>query len=336
VRKLAIALFALAGCIDEFSGSELQIDFSREMPVQASAFRAQSPDELPNNIHFTLYAFDEAMVDGGMTVGYLFAIQQFEVHRVVDLDSPCYIDVGEHVPIEGLHVSQYANEIMKKYGFTDVSMPPAGATEEQKIAVATALERQKNVLGMASSGSPPDSYGGPKAITSVSTGGYPAIAADCSDPSGIPPPDCVEPDANQRRLEQGQAAWEQDPDLFEGTDRVLTRPLNGTTYGMAVGVNPINMGPIGGSAFFVDETLTDFDGYAIYWQYDDADGDGEPDYPASVPADERNEFGTLFLSGRPETPTRGVIHVHMTSLVAPAVSAELAIFADIDEDSVHF
>jgi hypothetical protein len=328
VRKLAIALFALAGCIDEFSGSELQIDFSPDTPVQASAYRAALPGELPNNIHFTLYAFDEVAGDGGMTTGYVFAIQSFEIHRVVDVDSPCFIDVGEHVPIEGLHVSQYANEIMKKYGFTDVTMPPAGATEQQKVEVATALVRQNNVQLMAGAM-------GPKAIGSASSGSYPAVAADCNDTNGIPPPDCVDAAANQRRLEKCQAAWNDDPALFEGTDRVLTSPLNGTTYGMVVGMNPVNLGYIGGSAFFVDESLADFDGYAIYWQYDDANGDGDPDYPAGFPDADKTDLGTLYLYGRAETPTRGVLHVHMTSPVS-AVTAEIAIFPDIDHDTVHF
>lgn len=329
MRKLAIALFALAGCIDEFSGSELQIDFSPDTPVQASAYRAALPGELPNNIHLTLYAFDEVADDSGMTTGYVFAIQSFEIHRVVDLDSPCFIDVGEHVPIEGLHVSQYANEIMKKNGFTDATMPPAGATEKQKTEVATALDRQENVELMAGTA-------GPKIIASASTGGYPAVAADCNDTNGIPPPDCVEPAANQRRLEKCQAAWDADPALFEGTDRVLTLPLNGTTYGTVVGTNPVNMGGyIGGSAFFVDESLADFDGYAIYWQYDDANGDGDPDYPAGFPEEDKTELGTLYLYGRAETPTRGVLHVHMTSPIS-AVTAELAIFPNIDQDTVHF
>ena len=329
MRTLAIALFTLAGCIDEFQGSEIEIDFAPPTPVQASDYRAAGGDEMPSNIHFTLYAFDESMDEGGMTVGRLFAVQQFEIHRVVDLDSPCYIDVGAHVPIPGLHVSQYADEIMKRNGFTDVAMPPAGATEQQKIDVATAIQRQTNVGLLAGNG-------GPKVISSVSSGMYGAVAASCTDPNGIPPPDCVEPAANQRRLDACQAAWDADPALFEGTDRVLTSPLNGTTRGMVVGVNPVNTAPIGGAAFFVDEGLTDFDGYAIYWQYDDADGDGNPDYPASVPVEDQTDVGQLFLFGRPESPTRGVIRVHLANFETPAVTAELAIFADIDQDSVHF
>jgi hypothetical protein len=329
VRTIIIGLLALAGCIDEFQGSELQIDFSPAVPVQSSSYRPQSATELPDNVHFTLYAYDETMDPGGGTTGRLFAVQDFEIHRVVDLQSPCYIDVGEHVPFPGLHVSQYVDEMKKKTGIDDPTMPPADATEGEKIDIATAFRRGVVIDEMAG-------VNGPKAITSASPHIYPALAANCTDTNGIPPPDCVEPDANQRRLELCQSQWDHNKTLFEGTDRVLTAPLNGTTYGLAIGTNPANLAPVGGSAFFVDEVLTGFDGFAIYWQYDDADKDGKPDYPASVPVTERTDLGTLFLFGTSESPTRGVIRAHMTSITSPQVKADLAIFADIGDDDVHF
>ncbi|HEY5937340.1 MAG TPA: hypothetical protein VIU61_21980, partial [Kofleriaceae bacterium] len=82
--------------------------------------------------------------------------------------------------------------------------------------------------------------------------------------------------------------------------------------------------------------LEDFDGYAIYWQFDDANNDGMPDYPASVPVSERTALGQLFLFGRPRSVTRGVIHVSLVNFSTPAITAELAVFADVDEDTVHF
>lgn len=330
MRTIAIALFSLAGCIDEFQGSNIQIDLAGPTPIQASAFGAAVAGELPNNIHFTLYAFDESTDTGGGTVGRLFEVQKFEIHRIVDLESPCFIDVGDHVPIPGLHVSKYAEEIAARKGIPDIANPPASATEEDIIDVATAIQRQRNVAAMYSEL-------GPKAVTSASPGGYGAVAADCSDTNGIPPPECTDEASNQRRLEMCTAAWESDELLFEGTDRVLTAPLNGITYGMVVGMNPVNFAPIGGAGFFVEEVLHDFDGFAVYWQYDDANNDGSPDYPPTVPDDERAPLGKLFLFGRPDKHiTRGVIHTHMTNLESPAITAELAIFANIGEDDVHF
>ena len=308
-------LLALAGCVDELRGSNVQFDFSPNMPVQASAYRTPGALELPSNVHFTLYAFSETD-DNGNVIGRLFELQRFEVEHIVDLDSPCYIDKGEHAAFPGLHVSQFAALMKAKTGIADVANPPPGASQQDQIEVATAIQRQANVALLAGDD-------GPKVITSWTTFAYPPLAADCADTSGIPPPTCTDDASNQRRLEMCQAAWDDkqnDHLYYEGTDLVLTDPLDGITYGFVDGMNPINLAPIGGAQLFVDEDLAGFAGFAVYWQRDDA--------PAS-------DIGTQLLFGRPTQPTRGVIHVHMTSLVS-SVTAELAIFANLEDDDVHF
>jgi hypothetical protein len=326
VRTIAIALLSLAACIDEFQGSNVQIDLAETTPVQAVVGATPRTGELPNNIHFTLYAFKETA-----DVGSLFELQRFEIHRVTDLSSPCFIDVGERVPFPGLHVSQYIPKMQEKTGITDLANPPAGATEAQKIDMATATQRYRNVVALASND-------GLNAVTTASEGGYPAVAANCTDTNGIPPPMCTDDVSNARRLAACQAAWAADPNLYEGTDRVLTKPLNGTTFGYVdITYSPINLAPVGGAQFFSALTLTDVDGYALYWQYDDANHDGMPDYPASVPANERSELGVLMMFGRPTQPTRGVIHSHMVSPnPVETFFADLAVFQDLAQDDVHF
>jgi hypothetical protein len=317
----------LGGCIDEFHGSNVQIDLAAATPVQASVGVTPTADQLPDNVHFTLYAFEQDS-ESGKPVGRLFEVETFEIHRIVDLNSPCFIDVGEHVPYPGLHVSQYANQVMMDNGFTSMTPPPT-ATEAQKIEVATALQRQKNVEAQAGNE-------GLKVVSGASNGGYLPIATDCNDTSKIPPPMCTDAASNQRRLAMCTDAWSHDPEYFEGTDRVLTVPLNGTTHGMVSGMNPVNLAPVGGAQFFVDENLDNFQGYAIYWQYDDANHDGMPDYPPGTPAADQDPLGTQLLFGKPTAPTRGVFHVHMTNRADPSLTAELAIFANLDDDEVHF
>jgi hypothetical protein len=308
-KALLVAVVTLAGCVDGFIGSNLQLDLSAATPVQASVGATPRADELASDVHFTLYAFqDDPMV------GRLFEIQRFEVHRVVDLQSPCFIDVGDHVPHPGLHVSQYAARIAQDTGIADLANPPPGATQQQQIDAATAVQRQLNVTALASDA-------GPKAITSVSAHAYPPVGAACADPSGIPPSTCTDDTSNQRRLAICQAAWHNDPDYFEGTDRILTSPLAGTTHGFVDGTNPINLAPIGGAQFFVDEELAGFTGFALYWQ-----ADTTTDPPP----------GTLLMFGKPTTPTRGVIHVHLTSAQSPALTGDLAIFSNLDADSTQF
>lgn len=328
MRTIAIALLSLAGCIDEYQGSNVQIDLAEPFPIQATVGATPRTGELPNNVHFRLYAFREYVNESGDTVGSLFELQRFETHRVTDLTSPCFIDTGPNVPFSGLHVSRFIPKMQEKTGITDLANP-GNASRENQIDMATAQHRYNKVLVLASDV-------GLKVVTSHSVGGYPAVAANCTDPNGIPPPMCDDAESNKRRDAACAAAWDADPLLFEGTDRVLTKPLNGIANGYVnIAMSPINFAPIGGAQWFLDETLDDFDGYAIYWQFDDANSDGMPDYPGSWTG-ERTKFGELMMFGRPEMPTRGRLHVHMRSFVNPSWTAELAIFADLAQDDVHF
>ena len=280
------------------------------MPVLASVGATPGVGELPANTHFTLYAYQTSP---DMTTGSLFEVAQFEVHRVVDLTSPCFIDVGDEVPHPGLHVSQYATVIGQDTGIPDLANPPPGATEAQKQAAATAVQREANIQLLVGPT-------GIRAVTSASTGNYGAVATNCTDTTGIPPPECTDEASNARRLTACQAAWAADPNYYEGTDRVLTSPLNGVSHGMVDGENPINLSPVGGAGLFVDSNLVGFDGYAIYTQPDDQTTPG----------------GDLLLFGTPTTPTRGVTHVDLASPGTGLLTAEMAIFSNLGQDDVQF
>lgn len=304
----ALLAALLAGCVDGFGGSNVQIDLSPRTPPQAPASRAPSAGELPSNIHFRLYAIQEIEDRDA-----LFELQRFEIHKLVDPTSPCFIDVGPSVPFPGLHVTQFERKVGEVTGITDPANPPPGATMEQQIQAGTARQRMINLAALAGEA-------GLKAVTSASPGTYPPVDASC-DGAGLPPPACTDDAANARRLEICRAAWAADPLLFEGTDRVLTSPLNGTTFGFVVGVNPVTPTPVGGAQLVVGDALDGVDEYAIFFQTDGVD-----------------EPGTLFLAGRPRaSATRGVTHVHMESPLLPnSVEAEVVIFANLDEDDVHF
>jgi hypothetical protein len=156
-------------------------------------------------------------------------------------------------------------------------------------------------------------------VTSASASEYPPVDADCAG-AGLPPRMCIDDASNARRLQICRSSWTADPNLFEGTDRVLTAPLNGTTFGFVVGTNPVNLAPVGGAQWFTDEALGGVDEYAIYFQTDNVE----------------DSLGTLVLSGRPVTTTRGVRHVPMTSPTSVSVTADLAIFEDLGEDDTQF
>lgn len=311
---VALAGLALAtGCVETFAGSNVQLDLPLELPAQASSYGTMLPGQLDPHSHYTLYAIDEYAVDADSTASRLFELQRFEVHPIVDLASPCFIDVGDHVPYVGLHVSQYANKFEIDTGITDIANPPPGASEQDQIDMATAIQRMRNVDALGSEE-------GIHVVSSASTSDYPAVAADCNGSEDqIPPPSCIDDASNARRLRLCQAAWAADRTYFEGTDRILTAPLNGLSAGTLVGLNPVNMAPVGGAQFFVDEALGGFDAYAIYAQLDAIE-----DAP-----------GELVLFGRPTKPVRGVLHVALTS-PGTGLEAHMVIFPNLDEDEVNF
>jgi hypothetical protein len=328
------------GCVDGFHGSNVQIDFrnfvppmgmspgSSEFPVQATVAGTPAAGELPANTHFTLYAVPDPGIPTSM-----IELTNFEVHRLVDPTSPCFIDVGEHVPHAGLHVTEFAHRISEDTGITDIAHPPATATEQQKIEMATALQREDNIKKIASDlqivrNNQTITEFGIRAITSASTSVYPAVATDCSGtPDRIPPAICIDDASNALRLQLCQKAWDDAPDLYEGTDRVITTPLNGRIYGLVDGENPVNESPVGGATFFLDNPLVNIGGYAIYNQIDGVDGPGRRIVGGNV-------------SPTAGMPTRGVTHV--TLVGAPLVAGQpplvglMAVFSDLGQDDVHF
>ena len=304
----AVAAVAAAGCVDGFRGANIEIDLSPGTSVQAHVAGAPAAGELPANSHFTLYAIQE-----NASLVRLFELTRFEIHRIVDPTSPCFIETGENVPHPGLHVTQFAAKIGEDTGIADYKNPPATATDQQKLLMDTAVQRMANVAALGSAT-------GIKVVASASTSTYPQVATSCGGPQDqIPPAMCSDDASNELRLRLCQAAWNADPDLWEGTDRVLTAPLNGTTHGMVLGLNPINMAPVGGAQFFVDQALDRVDAYAIYVQVDDMD-----------------QPGTQLFFGRPTTSTRGVSHIHMVNPMNPMLTAEMAVFAELGQDDVHF
>lgn len=299
------------GCVEGFRGANVQIDLAPTTPAQVFPGVPPGANDLPSNVHYKLYAIEEA--DGR---DLLFELTRFEVHKIVEPNSPCFIDTVGRYP--GIHVTQFKRRLFDELGFDNnaapleaLANPPAGASDFDKVDAASAVQRMINVGLLAGPA-------GIKIVSTASPGGYPGVDASC-DGDGLPPPTCIDDAHNARRLAECRRVWAADPELFEGTDRVFTAPLNGTTLGFVNGQNPLNLAPVGGAQFFVDMQLVDIDKYAIFIQND---GDEGP--------------GTLFVSGRPTSPTRGVLRVRMTNVAAPGQLAELAIFPDLGEDHVNF
>jgi hypothetical protein len=316
---LLVAAVAVAGCVEGFKGSNVQIDFS------ARVLEDESPATPPPDTYFTLYAVDQIVDETTnlVTAEYLFDIHRFAIQPAVDLASPCSIDI-EGSPYPGLHVTAFPDKEREQTGVTDPFLPGQDERLVQRVVTADARLDNAQLLQEV------------KAITSTSITTYPAIGTQCVEEGGgstlIPPPTCIGEQSNEVRLAVCRSIWASDPSLFEGNDKSLTAPKNGELYGFVQGQNPINGATLGGSQIFVDEVLY-FDAYAINWQYNDRNGDGTPDYPVGV---DPMPAGFPYLAGYPEVRTRGVINVPMTNRDDPSVSAQMAIFPDLGNDPVTF
>ncbi len=301
---------------------------------------------MPFVSHYRLYGITQPG-DGSQVFTEL---QRFEIHRIVEDGSPCFIEPPV-ARFPGLHASQYEAKMKLETGIIDIANPPPGATEEDKIDVATAMQRTLNISGLSRQpGVVTDpalfTFGGLKAITSFVPGSpYPAVQPDCLDDNPnadrtlVPAASCIDDESNKVRLEVCQRAWAANPGLYEGTDRVLTEPLAGEFFGIVTGMNPINRAVLGGTQFFAEDVIGIYDAYAIAVQYDDLTGDGIPDVPMGAMPFPEN--GLILALGLPSYPTRGVTRIRMAGMSLPPplqmqLNSQISIFSDLGDDDVHF
>ena len=335
---------AAGGCVEAFDGSNLQIDFAMGTLAAARPGRPLQPDQPPADTHLELYAADlvyQTNPDGTVVVdergrplveqSFLFKVTEFEIRPAIDTSSPCLIELGD-TQYPGLHVTQIASkveEILEPFGTDDPFAPGLPADVVTDVLNARRrfgnLEKIETIL---------------KAVTSHEAFRYPATApaGQCppSSPDALPDRACKDDASNAQRLRVCQALWAAHPEFYEGSDKVFTLPLNGRYLGMVEGMNPINMGFVGGSSMFVDENLIDHEAYILNWQYDDFDGDGTPDFPPALPAAERLDLGYLYMSGAPVDVSRGVTTVPLRHPTNANINADLAILPNLGHDDVHF
>lgn len=345
VRVGALALVAAAapaaGCVEAFDGSNIQIDFAAGVHTATRPGANPLPDQPPSDTHYELYAADlvyRTDPEGGPVVDeqghpvidrvYLFEVTRFEIRPAIDRSSPCLIELDD-TAFPGLHVTQFYEQVKVANNADDPFAP--GLPSEVVSDLLNARRRVENLEKIETV---------LKAVTSFEPFRYPATAPEgqCPPASGdaLPHPGCMDPASNAQRLRVCEALWAAHPDYYEGSDKVFTLPLNGHYLGMVEGMNPINMGFVGGSSMFVTHNLVDHDAYVLNWQYDDLDGDGTPDFPAELPEAQRSRTGFLYMQGAPVEIARGVITVPLHHPTNASINADLAILPNLGRDDVHF
>ena len=340
-----VAAGSLIGCVDVFDGANVQVDFSEGTQLPATAAGETAGAQPWADTYFTFYAIDNVykldengapeLDDDGrriVTRSYVFALDSFEIRRAVNLSSPCFIELEES-RFPGLHSTRYLERLGDDTGIEDPFNAPDDAAPGDVIDMLGAQVRIDSMSKL---------QGQVKALTSLSqTFEYPEPGTVCAGEGGfddtlIPPADCIDDASNAVRIAVCKALWAENEDFYEGNDKVLTLPHNGSWRGVVTGTNPINQGFLSGSSFFVDRVLTSIDALTVNWQFKDRDQDGDPDYPADFPDELKSPVGVIYLRGDAELDTRGVINVPMFNPEEPNIRAEAAIFANLGVDDVHF
>lgn len=354
---LVLGVLCLPGCVEPLRGSNVQIDFAEDVPAVADRGTIPLPGQAPPDTFFTLYAGDYEWVDADgdrrpdldangeplIATAYLFEVQRFEIHKLIDTSSPCFIDLPGGAGIEGrtvfpgLHVTQHARKTREALELpSDADPLDENMPYDLAVIVLTAdrrmelLPRLENELKAVTSSDATVEPG----VPDFAYPGTSAMGTCGGNLTDIPHPTCIDDESNALRLALCETMWRvAGPNFYEGSDKVFTLPLNGQFYGLVEGMNPVNaVGLVGGAGFYVDENLVGHDAYLINYQWKDFDGDGDPDAPANMLSD----TGQPYLFGRSEHLTRGVTNASFRHATENTVRAQLAVFSQLGEDSVHF
>ncbi len=342
IVRVALVCGLLAGCVESFGGSNLQMSFAEGVHVPGPYGDGGRP---PADTHYAFYGIelgDDFEVDpetGEVTsdASFAFHLADFEIQPIIEPESPCFIEDARS-ELAGLHVSRVAEKLRQLTGITDPFDAP-GADEDDVIKVLLADRRMADLPALTSS---------IKAVTAYSPAVYPPMDDVCAgdpaaNPAAIPPPQCIDDASNARRLAMCEAFWAANPDYYEGSDKVFTNPLSGRFLGVVDGRDPRNASLLGGAEIVVDANLIGIDAIAMTWQYDcDPDDYAErgtdctPLFPDGVDPDSVPPIGTEYMRGLASHPVRGVIRVSLRHRAFRQLSGELAIWPDLDSDSVHF
>jgi len=362
---LGICLLLGTGCVDPFSGSNIQFTLAGSVHIPGTPSDFGRP---PPGTHYEFYALDIA--DDGRE--FAFKVTQFDVRPAIEQASPCFIEDDES-RYPGLHATKFVDRLAVEFGFDradfDPASPPSGMSDGDVIDYLTAEVRENN-LGRI--------QGSIKAVTSHSPARYadedwletgvdcpvgdecdgaggercndgmscerPVCAGDAMrTASKIPPAYCLDDASANERTDMCEEFWAANPNRYEGSDKVFTLPLNGKWVGAVDGADPRNNQFLGGAGMFVDANLEEIEGLLMNFQYNCTAADFNanpdtcaPDYPAAFTAADESAIGYHYMSGLVQNKTRGVINVPMNHRTFTTISGEAAIWFNLDDDDVQF
>lgn len=254
----------------------------------------------PTGTHYELHAVRD---------GRSIELARFAIRPVIERDEPCFIELFP--PHAGMHVTQVAARVELDAGADGEISDAEAATihlARQRVAALPALEAVKAIVSHDG-----DARGRREELRAT-----------------LPPVEAIDDVASAARLTSCQAFWAEHPDYYVGSDgQQFLPPRAGRLHGFVDGVDPRSLSAIGSAIFETTVVLADLDAVRVTWQFDDPADPRVTEY-------ELTAIGHPYLSGVPEARTRGTAHAALRHLWAVEPRGELAFFADVGGDDVHF
>lgn len=313
------------------------------------------PTQPPPNTHYELHWVQRGTTEDGDPSRLTFKALDFEIVPIVDLFDPCLID-DRPTDYPGIHVASIAARLADDLGFGSPTDPATRGpddpiwdelSDDERAAIFDAnrrISRQQALTARVLAVTSHDPIS-PAIDIGVDT----TCANDpASDPGLIPPqfdamgnPVCFDDESNQRRLELCTEYFDDNPTYYAGNDRVLTLPVAGDFFGTVYSLDPRFASGVGrflGANVTVDADMDQVVSLLVKWQFDDDDGDGEPDPPDGFTAP---DDGVVYLAGDADESSlqsRGAIIVQMENPTAadPFLTARASIQNNLNEDEITF
>jgi hypothetical protein len=306
-----LLLSALAGasgsCVQAFDGSWTEFVLGTGVQTAGEDDANLLLGQPPSETHYEMWV---------VTGQNAFKVREFQVVRQIDRSFPCFIEEDE-ARYPGLHSTQVA--VKTREDVLADGDPADGSLEVGLIADAEKRVAQQEAL-----------ENDLKAVVEYDPTVTPEIVAALA--ADVPAIGLIDDASNATRRQKCKAFFAAHPNYYVGNDEVFALPFNGIHYGMVDGVDPRNAAFLGGAGFAIPATFKDFDQFWINWQFNDTNPATNPRIDAFGPS----ATGYHYLRGEPQHRNRRVINIPMTNDLFGTITAEVAIYPGIDEDSTHF
>ena len=320
---------SVSGCsFDGFEGARIELllgpgtHVPTGQPVKQGDATFVERGRPPAGAHYELYA---------ATAGRVVQLQHFNVAPAVDLDEPCAMEspgdeygaVAGAPGLVGIHLGALQErllELAEADGEVDRAEAAALVLAAGRAATIRQLQGYKAVVSHPFGGAdqPAEAYAR-----------FVEARAELLD--SLPPTDATDEASNRKRWQLCSEFFDEFPDFYVGSDRVLTQPLSGVLYGSVEQLDPRNQSVTGGAdlatSFALDGSVSSI---RLNWQFDDLD-----DARSSALGPPR-PHGYHYMAGELTSRTRGTSTAVLANTSFVEINGKITVFPALGDTGVQF